>query len=97
LEAWHVDDAAMQITLLVRSIRAIVLCPHCDMPTQHIHSRYERTLADLPWAHYRVRLHVQVRQFFCRNAACPRRIFTQRLPTVAAPWAPPDNAAGEIA
>jgi transposase len=28
-----------------------------------------------------------VRQWFCRNHACLRRIFTERLPTVAAPWA----------
>jgi transposase len=87
LEAWHVDDAAMQITLLVSSTQAIVPCPLCDMPTYHIHSRYARTLADLPWANYRVRLYLLVRKFFCRNAACSRRIFTERLPTVAAPWA----------
>ena len=48
---------------------------------------YERTLADLPWAQYRVRLQLRVRKWFCRNRACRRRIFTERLPTVAAPWA----------
>jgi transposase len=52
-----------------------------------IHSRYTRTLADLPWAHYRVRLQLRVRKWWCQNAACVRRIFTERLPTVAAPWA----------
>src|SRR4030095_1218158 len=35
----------------------------------------------------RVRLQLCVRKWFCRNRACPRRIFTERLPTVAAPWA----------
>jgi transposase len=54
---------------------------------RRIHSRYERTLADLPWAHYRVRLQLRVRKWFCQHAACPRRIFTERLPTVATPWA----------
>jgi len=44
-------------------------------------------LADLPWATCRVRLHVQVRKFFCGTPDCPRRIFTERLPAVAAPWA----------
>ena len=52
-----------------------------------MHSHYERTLVDLPWAHYRVRLQLRVRKWFCRNRACRRRIFTERLPTVAAPWA----------
>jgi transposase len=32
-------------------------------------------------------LQLRVRKWFCCNRACPRRIFTERLPTVAAPWA----------
>src|SRR3989454_4127353 len=52
-----------------------------------IHSRYTRTLADLPWADDRVRLQLRVRKWFCRNRSCRRHIFTERLPTVAAPWA----------
>jgi transposase len=71
----------------VRATQATVPCPLCDTPAQHIHSRYERTLADLPWAQYHVRLQLRVRKWFCRNRHCPRRIFTERLPTVAAPWA----------
>jgi transposase len=34
-----------------------------------------------------VRLQLRVRKFFCDQPACPRQIFTERLPTVAAPWA----------
>jgi transposase len=62
-------------------------CPLCDTPARRIHSRYNRTLADLPWADYRVRLQLRVRKWFCHNPACVRRIFTERLPTLAAPWA----------
>ncbi len=87
LDACDVDDAAAQITLLVRSTQATVPCPLCTTPARCIHSHYERTLADLPWAHYRVRLQLHVRKWFCRNRHCPRSIFTERLPTVAAPWA----------
>ena len=61
--------------------------PLCATPARRIHSDYGRTLADLPWATYRVSLQLCVRKWFCRNRACPRRIFTERLPTVAAPWA----------
>jgi transposase len=32
-------------------------------------------------------LQLRVRKWFCGNRACPRRIFTERLPTIAAPWA----------
>ena len=87
LEACHVDDATALITLRVRSLQTSVPCPLCATPARRIHSHYERTLADLPWAQYRVCLQLRARKWFCRNRACPRRIFTERLPTVAAPWA----------
>ena len=87
LEACEVDDAAAQITLCVRSTQTRAPCPLCATPARRIHSDYERTLADLPWATYRVRLQLCVRKWFCCNRACPRRIFTEGLPTVAAPWA----------
>src|SRR5438128_7860914 len=87
LEACDVDDTTAQLTLLVRSTQAYVPCPLCALPARRIHSRYTRTLADLPWAQYRVRLQLRVRKWFCRNRSCPRRIFTERLPTVAAPGA----------
>jgi transposase len=87
LEACDVDDTTAQITLRVQSTQTRPPCPLCATPARRIHSDYGRTLADLPWAAYRVRLHVRVRKWFCRNRSCPRRIFTERLPTVAAPWA----------
>jgi transposase len=87
LEACQVDDTAAQITLRVHATQTRVPCPLCTTPARRIHSHYERTLADLSWADYRVRLQLRVRKWFCRNRACRRRIFTERLPTVAAPWA----------
>jgi len=87
LTACHVDTTSAQITLLVRSTQTSVPCPLCATPARRIHSRYTRTLADLPWADYRVRLQLRVRKWFCRNRSCRRRIFTERLPAVAAPWA----------
>ncbi|GHO47275.1 hypothetical protein KSX_54380 [Ktedonospora formicarum] len=32
-------------------------------------------------------MHLAVRKFFCRNSACQRKIFTERLPTFVEPWA----------
>ena len=87
LDACHADTTAAQITLLVHSTQASVPCPLCTIPARRIHSRYERTLADLTWADYHVRLQLRVRKWFCRHRHCRRRIFTERLPTVAAPWA----------
>jgi transposase len=87
LETWHLDEGAAQLTLRVTSRQALGHCPVCRFPTRRIHSYYERILADLPWAHLRVVLQLRVRKFFCANGRCTCRIFTERLPTVAAPWA----------
>jgi transposase len=87
LEACDVDATTAQITLRVQSTQTRAPCPLCATPARRIHSDYGRTLADLSWAQYRVSLQLRVRKWFCRNRACRRRIFTERLPTVAAPWA----------
>jgi transposase len=87
LEACEVDDITAQITLRVQSTQTSAPCPLCATPARRIHSDYGRTLADLPWAQYRVCLQLRVRKWLCRHRACHRRIFTERLPTVAAPWA----------
>ena len=62
-------------------------CPTCAHPARRLHSRYRRTLADLPWATLPVRLSLQVRRFFCDTSSCPRQTFTERVPTVARPYA----------
>jgi transposase len=87
LETWHLDTTAAQLTLRVQSTPTLVPCPVCRFPTRRIHSRDVRTVADLPWAQWRVVFHLQVRKFFCANGRCARRILTERLPGVVAPWA----------
>src|SRR5262249_58076803 len=82
------DDLTTQLTLRVTSTQALVHGPICRFPTRRVHSRYVRTVADLPWASWRVVLHLQVRKFFCANGRCPRRIFTERLAPLLPPRAP---------
>src|SRR5882724_11446962 len=67
LEACAVDATPAQITLRVQSTQATAPCPLCATPARRIHSDYGRTLADLPWAQYRVCLQLRVRKWFCRN------------------------------
>jgi transposase len=76
-----------EIVITATARRHVVACPECGQPTRRVHSRYHRTLADLPWHGLRVRLALSVREFFCDTPACPRRIFTERLPTTVAPYA----------
>jgi transposase len=87
LDTWHLNEATAQLTLRVTSTQSLGHCPVCQFPTRRIHSHYARTVADLPWATYRVVLPLNVRKFFCANGRCRRRIFTARLPQLVAPWA----------
>jgi transposase len=87
LVGWKLNPAQALIALHLRSPQTSFYCPCCRAPTERVHSRYQRTLADLPWGHWSVRLGVGVRKLFCDNPRCGRRIFTERLPGVAAPWA----------
>jgi transposase len=76
----------MTIQLLMRSIQSASACPGCSQPSTRIHSRYQRTLADLPWARIAVQIKITVWRFFCDNPDCPRRIFAERLPAIAPAW-----------
>jgi transposase len=62
-------------------------CPDCAVPSSSVHSRYQRRLTDLPWGTRAVRIQLTVRKFLCRNRVCRRRIFTERLPELAATYA----------
>ncbi len=72
------------LTILASSEADDARCPLRGRPSRRVHSRYRRTLADLPRAGMPVRLRVAVRRFFCDDAACPRRVFAERLGGVAA-------------
>ena len=87
LDAWETDDTATQLTLRVTSTQALVHRPLCRFPTRRVHRRSVPTVADLPWGPWRVVLRLQGRKCFCANGRCARRIFTERLALLVAPWA----------
>jgi transposase len=81
------DASEAAITAHVSITTEEAACPLCQQPSARIHSHYVRSIADLPWMGCAVRLALQVRRFFCPNPACARQIFTERLPSVVAPYA----------
>lgn len=85
LDSFTIDTDAVTIGAVTR--RSAVPCPGCGTPTARVHSRYWRTLRDLPWQGTPVRIRLQTRRFFCVLEACPRRIFTERLPQTTAFYA----------
>jgi len=75
------------IIFVVRTVSATATCPSCGRASDRVHSRYQRRLNDLPSQGRAIHLRLWVRRFFCPNADCPRRIFTERLPEVVAVYA----------
>jgi transposase len=49
LISWQMDSANHQITFNLSSNQSVALCPLCHAPSHRSHSRYERTLKDLPF------------------------------------------------
>ena len=87
LETWSLEPAPASITVTLRSRPGQTRCPLCARRSKRTHSRYERTLADLPWGEHAITIKLGVRRMFCDNDLCKRRVFTERLPGVVAPWA----------
>lgn len=84
LRVSHMDARERPLVLLVEPVSTTARCPLCNSKSARVHSRYPRTLADLPWRGIAVAFKVHARKFFCENEGCERRIFCERLPDVAA-------------
>ena len=77
-----------ELHIAVRPLAKESACPACGKPSARVHSRYRRSLTDLPVAGRRVRLVARVRRFYCGTVLCGRRIFAERFDgELLAPWA----------
>src|SRR5215213_11564050 len=63
------------ITLFARTSSRVALCPVCGKRSTRVHSRYTRTLTDLPWQEVPVTVRLRVRRFFCDERFCTQTIF----------------------
>ena len=82
LENLSIETERVSISLSSGTSRSV--CPLCGRGSSRVHSRYSRTVSDLPWHGISVTLEVHARRFFCDEPSCERRIFCERLPEVAA-------------
>jgi len=88
LSYFHLDDIGITgdtLSISGTAKKASARCPLCGRRSRSVHSWYARTVSDLPVSRIVVVLRLRVRRFFCRVSTCPRRIFTERLPTLVAP------------
>ncbi len=75
------------LTLVLASTQPTKCCPVCSQPSTRVHSRYTRTLADLPCQGRLVRLEIAVRRFRCVEPTCRRATFAEQWPELAAAYA----------
>src|SRR5690348_16236480 len=87
LQLVRLEADEQSLLAIVATTSPAAHCPLCQCRSESVHSRYTRVVADLPWAGWGVRLELHVRRFFCQNPERKRRIFTERLPGVVAPYA----------
>lgn len=79
--------AADGITLDLHPTRRVARCPLCHSRATRVQSSYVRTMRDLPCGGLPLILRVRVRRFHCASCICPRRIFAEQFPDLAAPRA----------
>jgi len=79
----HVTLAEGMVVVLAQSQTTSSSCPDCAQLSSRIHSRYRRTLTDLPSSGHMVRLVLQVSRFFCGHPECPRKTFAEPIPDLA--------------
>lgn len=77
VESRAVVDGTVEVSGRLASAGAI--CPDCANPSTSFHSRYDRTLSDLPVSGSTVRLRLSVRRFRCTHTSCQRRTFSEPL------------------
>ncbi|MBX6745077.1 MAG: transposase family protein, partial [Acetobacteraceae bacterium] len=78
----RLDSGVLHIRAEVRARSGC--CPDCGQRSSAVHSCSVRCPADLPCLGREVRLELAVRRLYCRNPACSRRTFVERLPGLVA-------------
>ena len=82
-----IQRQADALEILVSPTAVSAACPLCEQNSVRVHSGYQRSLQDLPCCGQVLRIRLTVRRFFCENADCRRKIFTERVPEVMKPYA----------
>jgi transposase len=84
----RIEPGPEALVIIARPTSDTAACPTCGQHSSSIHSRYQRSLSDLPSQGKLVRIKVQARRFRCLLTDCQQRIFVERLDvTVTRPFA----------
>ena len=83
------DSISEEQSRFVLNVRTdnVPRCPECRRSSSSYHSKYIRTVHDLPWQGREVKLRLILRRFRCRNVRCVRKVFAERVPDVVRRYA----------
>src|SRR5260370_25861192 len=82
-----VHPTTLMMSISIACCVPVTLCPLCQQPSERVHSKYQRTVADVPCGGRRMLLLLTVRKFICHTCDCERSIFTERLPNLVQSYA----------
>src|SRR5882762_10004111 len=72
--------AGRTVRIRARSWKAKATCPGCGVPSERVHSCYDRRLSDRSVAGREASIELRVRRFFCDNVVCGKRTFAEQIP-----------------
>src|SRR5262245_1469020 len=75
------------VTICIESTAPTSACPRCGANADRVHSRYTRTVTDLPICGRSVVRPLAAQRFFSEASNCLRVLFCERLPQLTAPHA----------
>lgn len=75
----RIVDAEQAVIIEAAPVAAAHACPTCGRTSGRVHSRYVRTLRDLPACGRPVRVRLTVRRLVCRAPTCTRRTFVEQV------------------
>jgi transposase len=96
-----VELAVSRLRIMVRPKAVEASCSTCSTPSRKVHSRYDRSLADLAVGGRRMEIRLRVRRWLCLSDDCPVRTFAEQVDGLSTKYArrttPLRQALGDIA
>jgi hypothetical protein len=71
----------------LHAIAPTAACPHCGTAGSRVHSRYERTIADVAFGGRHLELKLLVRKWICPEGSCSRHMFAECFPELVQRYA----------
>jgi transposase len=87
LDADSIEVHDQTIIVYLHTTSPTAACPQCGTVGSRVHSRYQRTIADVAFGRRNLVLKLLVRKWICPEASCSRHIFAERFPELVQRYA----------